>query len=119
MLFQKKEFLSHSGKKLKFKVDCDYLTQEEIDLFAEHIASLFKFGNVEGVPTGGLRLAKSLEKHIIPNHETLLIVDDVLTTGKSMEEQRNGRKAVGVVLFCRTAEFPEWICPLWILNIGE
>lgn len=50
--------------------------------------------------------------------ETILIVDDVLTTGKSMKEQRGKRiDAVGIVVFAR-GPCPAWIRPLFTCNVG-
>lgn len=75
------------------------------------------FGRVEGVPTGGDALARCLARWEQPTSDVLLIVDDVLTTGESIRRQRNGRKAVGWVVFDRSAEFgierPSWVHALW------
>jgi hypothetical protein len=49
------------------------------------------FGEVEAVPTGGERLGKALLPYRDHRTARLLIVDDVWTTGASMEEQRAGR----------------------------
>lgn len=45
----------------------------------------------------------------------VLICDDVLTTGVSMEEQRAGREVIGLVIFAR-AETPKWIRVLFTFN---
>lgn len=46
--------------------------------------------------------------------EGLLIVDDVLTTGRSMEKQRSKREAKGIVLFAR-GPCPLWVEAVWML----
>ena len=73
-----------------------------------------KFGCVEGVPRGGVRLATALERYITVGDD-LLIVDDVLTTGLSMERHRDGREAFGIVVFARGL-CPNWISSIW--NLG-
>jgi adenine/guanine phosphoribosyltransferase-like PRPP-binding protein len=47
--------------------------------------------------------------------DRLLIVDDVWTTGGSMEEHRAGRDAIGAVLFAR-GPVADWVTPLFTLN---
>lgn len=118
------EFTLHSGKKSTFKIDCDALTNDDIEVIALMLKyRLPPFGEVEGVPQGGLRLAAAMRKYAVPGVQrkgwygatALLIVDDVFTTGMSMEEHRGGRPAMGAVIFARE-ETPEWITPLWILS---
>ncbi|KKL20362.1 hypothetical protein LCGC14_2456230, partial [marine sediment metagenome] len=47
---------------------------------------------------------------------TLLIVDDVLTTGASMEKQRAGRtNTIGAVIFAR-GDCPAWVKPLFAME---
>lgn len=116
-LFISGSFLSHSGKDLNWKIDCDALTDSEIDVLAERISKKKLFSEVYGIPTGGTRIAKALEKYI--NSEGgLLIVDDVLTTGTSMEAAREqfGRlDTSGVVIFARN-DCPDWIQPIFTFN---
>lgn len=110
-LFNRGKFKLHSGSVSDFKIDCDFLTKQEVAALAHEVHKRVPvFGRVEGVPTGGLRLAAALEKYATGKAEDpLLIVDDVLTSGASMEEHRAGREAMGVVLFAR-----KWPMPLWI-----
>lgn len=118
-LFQSGEFILNSGVPSYHKIECDALTDGDIDCLARLIKdNLPLFGWVEGVPTGGLRLAKALEPLTVPDHSILgLIVDDVMTTGNSMETQRNFRHPViGVVIFNRIPideESPNWIKSIW------
>lgn len=71
------------------------------------------FGAVEGVPRGGLKLAAELRKYATSG--PLLIVDDVLPSGGSMERHRNGRDAIGAVVFARKS-VPSWIVPLFYME---
>lgn len=110
-LFNLGDFVSHSGFDLSWKIDCDALVDEDWAALALLISqSVPAFGPVEGVPEGGIKLAVALEPY--RRHGPLLIVDDVLTTGQSMEEQRAEREARGVVVFSRGPS-PEWVTPIF------
>ncbi len=98
-----------------WKIECDALTDADWDCLAYMVSERMAFSAVEGVPTGGLRFARALEKHA-GKGGPLLIADDVLTTGGSMEEHRAGREAQGVVAFSRCEEVPRWIVPLFQLD---
>lgn len=112
-LFQRKNFISHSGVPLTWKIECDALTDEDWETLALIISERCSFKSVEGVPTGGLKLAAALQKYCSNKGYPLLIVDDVLTTGKSMWEHRGDRDAVGYVVFARTNRVPSWIAAIW------
>lgn len=123
-LFNSGEFTLNSGRKAFYKIDCDALTDKDIDCLARLVKdNLPLFAWVEGVPTGGLRLAEALKPLAEPNlpHVTVgLIVDDVLTTGNSMEKQRDGRAAMGVVIFNRMHNdhiTPGWIKSIWRIGL--
>ena len=106
-MFKLGDFTSHSGTILHWKIDCDTLGLEDWECIASVVANhLPVFGAVEGVPRGGLCFARALEPYVTSG--PLLIVDDVLTTGGSMEDHRDGRPAMGVVLFARDQP-PRWI----------
>ncbi len=129
-LFQDVKFTSHAGKKLDFKIECDALTQDDWDCIAHIISKKFKWFVVFGVPTGGNKLANALKKYsksrnIGSSNKLYLLVDDVFTTGDSMEreiqrlncEENIGKVDVqGVVLFAR-GKCPNWITPIFQLNI--
>lgn len=51
-LFERGDFISHSGDVLPFKINCDYLLDEDIRCIAEIIASKVDFGVVEGISRG-------------------------------------------------------------------
>jgi len=100
-LFQLGSFVSHAGKKLNWKIECDALTDEDWECIAEMIAERTRFGSVYGIPRGGVKLQKALEKYVIPGHPIRLVVDDVYTTGKSMKDVMTGTD-LGFVVFARS-----------------
>jgi hypothetical protein len=116
-LFQRKTFRMHSGDMTNFKIECDALTDEDIETFALIISERFKFNQVIGVPTGGTRIADALQKYRVDDNTLpILLVDDVLTTGTSMEEMLTTlpyktSQVIGVVLFAR-GKSPRWIKPV-------
>jgi len=114
-LFVKQDFISHSGKELDFKIECDALTDEDIETLSYIISKKFNFFGVIGIPRGGLRLAKALEKYKTMESSYLLLADDVLTTGKSMRGYRDKYikySVIGTVLFAR-GKCPDWVIPLF------
>lgn len=113
-LFQSGYYKLHSGLFSNFKIDADFLTDEDINTIALLLVQrLPVFGFVEGVPKGGLRLAAAMKKYVDRRSAVELIVDDVFTTGGSMEDQRNFRYGViGAVIFARS-DTPAWITPLF------
>ncbi|MDP8184472.1 phosphoribosyltransferase [Phocoenobacter skyensis] len=120
-LFIQQRFQMHSGGFSDFKIECDALSQSDLDTLAFLISRKFTFGGVYGIPRGGVALQKALEKYITPESKTFLLVDDVFTTGGSMFEARDKildditqqgfSKLQGVVLFAR-GETPDWIQPV-------
>lgn len=114
-LFQQGTFALHSGASSVWKIDCDALTDADLETLAVLIAErVGEFSAVEGVPRGGDALACCLEKYRSADGP-LLLVDDVCTTGGSLEKQRNGREAVGYVIFSRGG-LPKWAKALFSLD---
>ena len=116
-LFERKTFVMHSGELSHYKIECDYITDEDWDTLAFIISQKYKFGSVHGVPRGGLKLEYALRKRCSKDSDIVLIVDDVLTTGNSMEEMRSvfsnpPEYIKGVVIFAR-AKCPDWIEPVF------
>lgn len=110
MIFQLGKFTLASGRVSDFKIDCDALNDADWKALAWLVATRYPpFGKVEGVPRGGLPFAEALQQYCHPESNTLLIADDVLTTGGSMEKQRAGRDAIGIVVFSRAKIVPQWI----------
>ena len=91
-LFQLGEFALHSGKHSKWKIDCDILKGKDYETLAWIVAKEWnlRFSGVISIPIGGDRFAEKLRKYEYKwtEYKTVLIVDDVLTTGKSFEEER-------------------------------
>lgn len=111
-LFQTQDFRAHSGEQLTWKIECDALSTAEWDTLATMIYEYEpqRFGEVVGIPRGGLPLARALEGYATRNDEDpILIVDDVLTTGGSMNtfqmdyfRNRDPRRGyIGWVVFAR------------------
>jgi len=113
-VFQQDDFTLHSGSKSFWKLNCDAFIDQDWATLARIIGRRLAFQAVEGVPRGGLRLAEQLERYR-RSEGGLLIVDDVLTTGASMEQQRAGREAKGIVVFAR-GQVPAWVTPMWSLH---
>lgn len=109
-LFQLGEFTGAAGGLLPWKVECDSLTDKDIECLCKIIREKFPvYSLAVGVPRGGLRIAEELQKHRdIRSSQPILVVDDVWTTGMSlcstMEAVRKDHpdnRVVGVVLFSR------------------
>jgi hypoxanthine phosphoribosyltransferase len=117
-LFQFGWFASHSGFQLPWKFDSAALSDGSIDALARLISGKIVFGAVYGIPRGGERLAEALCPSATAGYP-LLIVDDVLTTGRSMREARarlTVDRPIGVVILAR-GECPDWVWP--ILSVNE
>lgn len=109
-LFNYGNFPLHSGNQSSFKIDCDFLTDQDLASLAAQVAcDIPKFSEVYGVPTGGLRFADAMRPYISISDEGIiypaLIVDDVLSSGKSILEFKAkldlDREAIGLVIFSR------------------
>ena len=127
-LFVKKDFVMHSGGLAHYKIERDSLTDEDLDTLAFIVANKAKLmigedrtgiRQVHGVPRGGLRFAEAFQPYLDTKWGTLrLIVDDVLTTGRSMDEARlqtGWSDAIGVVIFARNAP-PNWVKPIFTMQ---
>ena len=110
-LFKKGTFTSAAGILLPWKIECDALTDEDWETLAVIIASKCMFGSVFGVPTGGEKLAKALEKYITPGLSIRLVVDDVFTTGKTLSGYIKLHDIIWVV-FARNPT-PKHIKAIW------
>lgn len=115
-LFLNSTFTSHAGVRLPFKIECDALTDDDIAVLAEIIARHTVFSSVVSIPRGGDRLANALQE-FVQDSGPVLIVDDVFTTGKSMEDMRRaiGGEPIGVVIFAR-GELPSWVKAVFTLS---
>lgn len=123
-LFQLGAVTLHSGAQSDFKIDCDALTDADIECLAYLISKRVKpFYSVEGIPTGGIRLARALKQYLTSDHSApMLLVDDVFTTGTSMEVKARACRpylpVIGAVIFSR-GPVPDWITPLFRMEPGR
>ena len=121
-LFQLGDFTLASGQATNWKIECDALTDDDWQALAFLISRQHSFGNVIGVPRGGLKLAGYLWRYVSPNARSCLIVDDVYTTGGSMHKLRDTLppdRYFGAVVFAR-APIPRkhnWIKPLFQMKV--
>ena len=116
-LFQKTKVKLSTGSISDFKIECDALTDEDWECLAYLISKRLDFRLAVSVPTGGDKLAKALNKYCRAHIDyPVLLCDDVLTTGKSMEKRMEGLlnsdDTIGVVVFAR-GKCPGWITPLF------
>ena len=100
--------ISHctAARSRRLKIECDALTPPIGETLAAMVAERFQFKWVYGIPRGGTKFARALARYSTRSNEhPVLIADDVLTTGGSMELARSGltRRCVGVVVFARRA----------------
>lgn len=116
-LFSLGYFKLHDGEVSRWKIECDALTAADWQALADMAApNIGSFKVVEAVPgVNAEKFAAALREYVLSDESDanpLLIVDDVVTTGGSMEQQRAGREAVGVVAFARGSA-PSWVVPLF------
>lgn len=86
-LFQDGDFTSHAGLPLKWKLECDAITDDEWRCLAKMIMEYQDrpFSEAVGIPRGGLKLAEALNEYASGNPDHFpIICDDVFTTGTSM-----------------------------------
>lgn len=117
----------HSGQLSDTFIDADALSNEDIINLARFIASKTKFSNVYGVPTGGIKLANELYNYITPvlAPRTILLVDDVVTTGNSIKQYERilrSRPNIGDdtfiywAIFSRNKEI-DWVNSVFQVNL--
>lgn len=117
-LFQTGDFTLASGAKSRWKIECDALTREDWKGLAAIAAEILPpFGWVQGVPKGGFPFADALRSYAMGSPFPLLIAEDVVTTGGSMERFREGfhpdaGDIIGVCVFAR-GPCPSWVTPLF------
>lgn len=114
-LFNAQPFTSSAGLELLWKLECDELSPVDWRNIAAIVAPHFQFSSVEGVPRGGIPFERALEPYKT-EHGPRLIVDDVWTTGKSMNEWRGGRNnSRGLVLFAR-GPLESWVRAVLVVS---
>ena len=125
-LFNYGNFILHSGEHSNFKIDCDALTDTDWEDLAKLVDAKYRFCAVLGVPTGGAKFAKALQQYCVDDAAYVLVVDDVLTTGGSMNQlykkaremypDTNTHFIQGVVVFSRREQPLGWICSIFELR---
>jgi orotate phosphoribosyltransferase len=125
-IFQLGDFTLNSGRKSILKIECDSLTDDDIKTVATVLAQkIGLFSTVEGIPRGGLRLAKAMEEFAVGKTAPHLIVDDVFTTGGSIIRARESylKRTPGGLTEPRSIDeypkaaviFARGHCPSWII----
>lgn len=118
------DFVLRSGKKSSYKIECDALTKDDWDGIAAGIMEeldLPPFRHAVGVPRGGIPLANALNAYAqeVLTGSPVLICEDVVTTGGSLEKFRRenygGEHVIGVAFVCR-GSCPEWVRPLFVVG---
>jgi len=125
-VFQRKDFRMHSGGLAHWKIEFDEYSEEDVETFAWLIAEKAKqmmgedrtgIREVYGIPSGGSLLEQKFIPYLDKWGTLRLIVDDVLTTGASMEEakiQKGWSDAIGIVIYAR-GEYPSWVKPIFAM----
>lgn len=126
-LFVPGAFTAHSGAALNWKVECDALLEldwQGLVMIAEEKLGTQQFQSVIGIPRGGVAFAQALNRNSRicsgNRQDPILIVDDVWTTGKSMNEEMNRAQATlmypdvfGLVAFARSPITTPKVLALW------
>ena len=115
-LFQTTDFKSHSGLDLSWKIECDALQDGEWFTLSKMIMEISPpFSKAVGIPRGGVKLGDLLNIHGTGKRtDPICIVDDVITTGESMNDfkrtkhWREPTEYIGWVVFARTTP-PDWV----------
>ena len=105
---------------MSWKIECDALSYLEWYTIKKMIMEISPpFREAIGVPKGGIKLAELLNEHATGKEsDPICIVDDVHTTGESMNEfkrirqWRNPTKYIGWVVFAR-CQTPDWVRALF------
>jgi orotate phosphoribosyltransferase len=121
-LFQAGDFTLRSGKKSAYKIECDALTPDDwagiaAAVMEERLIDV-PFSDVVGVPRGGVPFAAAMRRYVTPGVRTLLICEDVVTTGGSIERYKLEQvkqwewDAIRGLCFVARGKCPDWIAPL-------
>lgn len=117
-LFKSGDFILPTGERTDWVINCDSLTDEDMQTLARIAADLLPpFGAVIPVMRNGPRFAQALTRYTQEGGR-LLIAEDVVTTGNSMEEIRDGRDCLGIAIFARRPP-PVWITALWTMPANQ
>ncbi len=119
-LFSQGSFQLASGKSSSWKIQCEYLTNDDLRTLALMASRILPpFSEVHGVPTGALKFTDALESYVTKDANRILIAEDVVTTGGSMTRFKNQHfpqiPVIGVCIFSR-GQPPGWVTPLFMIN---
>lgn len=125
-LFQLGDFTLASGRKSRWKIECDCLTSQDWMALAQMAAEILPpFQGVIGVPRGGTPFAAALWPHTTKDSSLpILLAEDVVTTGGSLERFKTRLEGdpdwgpgpyIGVCAFAR-GPVPSWVTPLFTLT---
>lgn len=133
-IFQRGDFLLNSGVHSGWKLELDEATDAEMSVFAYmamQTARIPLFGSVCPVPKGkseslidnAQRIADAMLPYVVPGINSTLIVDDVYTTGGSINQARLDYNAqhpsigntIGFVLWARNPP-PSWVRALFTMG---
>jgi hypothetical protein len=113
-LFERVSFTLPSGESTNWRIDCSALSEGDLECLAQLAATrVGNFGRVEPISPTARPFADALRRHATGG--PVLLVDDVLASGATMEDYRGDREAVGVVIFAR-GPAPEWVRPLFYVG---
>lgn len=138
-LFETGDFILHNGAATFWRLNAECFSSDDLIKFAQIVLANVWFHGIDrvvGVPTGGEAFAEAIRRlrtyplledaAYVPDHPGAftLIVDDVLTTGASMQNAARRVKSpiVGAVIFARpdpyTGKFcvPDWVHPLFTIS---
>ena len=121
-IFRLGKEVSHPREELEWKIECGVLTERDYETIVHIIVEEWKlqFKKVVFLGENGDQFAAAVLPFIQVNNDNypILIVDDVLTTGKSMVKAMLDVKqcyeceVIGVVIFA-LGECPKWIRPIF------
>lgn len=110
----------NSGLCSDYKLVADDFIKDNLDGLAHLIRKLAgPYSNVYGIPRGGSLLEEALLPHVARSlSTTVLVVDDVLTTGGSFKRAREKlagtyQHIIGITVFARGP------CPYWVRSIFQ
>lgn len=131
-LFNKGEVTLHSGSKSNLLIDCNFLSDEDLDALADQVSRRLLDGwcdkppILQAIPRGGDRFCAAFGrlwygKSHSPHH--VLIVDDVITSLASMrkayesvlQDRPKGVEVRAVAVFDRAYNHarPWWVLSAW------
>lgn len=85
-LIEHGNFTLHSGETSTWRINADALGDDDLAAIAAIMAARLPGPPVavHGIPRGGLRMATAMEPYCDPSGTYELVVDDVVTTGRSL-----------------------------------